>query len=354
MKICVHLRDECTENLQSSNLRGEPRWERQALEALTSNIEVTDLYTSGKIWPNGQKYCSKYRGLIHKSHSSDVILVTHDWNYDVLLAGNYKGYIANIHSGPWATQKEEVQKKDWDMHRKIIFTYGYPVFQKTHEPYLQQFINKSQIYCLPVPGAPQVYDNTENFNKKILLYPIRPIFAQTIFDEISIQWALQQLEKDSSLQLVITSAVDFNTLPDIKNKNFIQEFKQQAKVKDNLFTRITFRSALNWNDLMNIYSQTKLMIAFNSTGFGGPAVEPAMYGIPYTNHKSDGALTLITEWIKTNSNEEALSAFDRLLIDKEYYELKSQAYQRYVDDTYTYKAFNANLNKILQQQGLLS
>ena len=94
------------------------------------------------------------------------------------------------------------------------------------------------------------------------------------------------------------------------------------------------------------------MIAYNSTGNGGPAIEPAMFGIPYTNLQP-GIMAHLPEWITTNCGKDAVTVFDRLLIDKEFYETKSFAYREYIKKTHTFAAFNINLNNKLREKGLL-
>ena len=225
LKVCVSLRDPCTENLRDSNLRGEPRWERQVLEALTQNPEVTDIFTSGYNWTNGINHSIKYRGLINKIEDN-VILLTHDWNFSVIDLHKYKAIIVNLHHGPWESQRLEIVNKVNDTKGHLYFTYSYESFKEQYLPYFANFLDRQNIFFLPTPGAPEIYSEN-NFDKKLLLYPQRLVHASTIFQSESIKWALDKLES-TDMSLAIVSAVDYDTLSDLNGKRFLLEFKKKS------------------------------------------------------------------------------------------------------------------------------
>jgi len=119
------MRQDVSKNLREGNLRGEARWERQVLEALLSNPEVTEVYTSGAVWPI--KRHPKYRGLMKSDHSKDTILFTHDWNLDVISKHKYKAILVNIFSGPWESQQEEIHNYVAKYQDNLLFTLSYEI-----------------------------------------------------------------------------------------------------------------------------------------------------------------------------------------------------------------------------------
>jgi len=176
MKICVPLRNHAPENLKDSNLSGEGRWERQVLEASLMNSEVTDIYTDGYEWSNGQAISSKYKGRIHPDQAGDVILLAQDWQNSIKKM-NFKAAICNIFCGPWLEQEQEIKECYQRYNKNIFFTVGYPILYKDerHSPspetlssmnptdkypeitsHLEKFLPKDHILILPVPGAPYI------------------------------------------------------------------------------------------------------------------------------------------------------------------------------------------------------
>src|SRR3990167_5488774 len=108
MNVCVHLRDKVHGSLREDNIRGESRWERQALESCFENPEVEKVYSSGYGCPHSH---AKYQGLISNGTAVDTVLILHDWNYSVINRCKWKAIIINIFAGPWPEQRPEIQKK---------------------------------------------------------------------------------------------------------------------------------------------------------------------------------------------------------------------------------------------------
>lgn len=356
MKVSVHLREPVNGNLRNDNIRGEARWERQALEAFLENAEVTDVYSTGHLWRNSTH--PKYRGVV-PADSTDIIYVGHDWNVSAMGHINWKAILVNIFAGPWQEQKDQVQALSNRYGNKLIFTIGYSALLDTQKAYLKQFIPEENILCLPVPGAYQV-SKSNGFDNRILLWPYRVLVLSAIYKAKSIRWALEQLAQDSTLNLKIVTSWSPSEIRDLCGDESViitedlsnyfwsrDETKDLSSVRD----RVEIRNSQTHQQMLDLYAHTKLVLP-HYRYFGGPGVEAAMYGVPFVGNMKMGAFTELDEYLFTNSEDEQLVVFNRLMTDKDFYTDIATKYRDYVDRTYSINAFNNNFNRIIRERNI--
>ena len=133
----------------------------------------------------------------------------------------------------------------------------------------------------------------------------------------------------------------------------------QTQALLNYKNQITIHYNLGWNQVLNIYSKTKLMISSLRGGSftAGAAQESAMYGIPFILTLEDSLST--GTWQETLSSCSAsfgsqlyLDLMDKLLEDELFYNLISKSISNAVYH-YTYKSFNDNIISALQKRGMI-
>lgn len=357
MKVCVHLRDPANGNLTDGNLRGESRWERQALGAVLQNPLVTDVYTSGHLWRGVTD--PKYRGAIQPSEK-DVIFIGHDWNRSSLGSIEWKAIFINIFAGPWQEQKAEVQSFVTNYQNRLIFTIGYQALLKTQRAYLKQFIPEENILCLPVPGAESVR-LTNAFDNKILFWPYRILVLSAVYKAKCIRWAFEKLAQDSSLRLRIVTSWNQSEIRDLVGGDSVpiqgdlDDYfwsREETKGFSSVRSQVEIRNSQTHQQMLDSYAHSKLVIP-HYRYFGGPGVEAAMFGVPFVGNQIFGAFSEMEGYIYTNTEDEQLAVFDRLMSDRDYYTSVANTYRNYIDQTYTFDAFNRNLNKILSDRNLL-
>lgn len=383
MKVCISLRDASPQNLKAGNLRSEARWERQALEACISNASITEIYTAGCEWHDGADITAKYKGVAPPNKVSDMILLMQDWNSSIINYG-FKAAIVNIFHGPWLEQQNEVLDLCKKYGGRIWLTIGFPVLFRAelgidtfgrpiNRPlpsllvqhagsdcsHLTKFVSRDHIINLPVPAAPYVVEQ-DNFNKNTILWCCRLVFMSQMQDAVSLSWALQQLRSDPTLNLEVVTGwsptevrnyVDGQviTIGDITEAFWdLPTFQPFKDVRN----RVAIHLDLNWDDVLNKYSNAKLMVTYGKQ-YGGPGIECGMHGVPFVSSGVVGALADCPDYLHAPSEKEACYIFDRLMTDHDFYVRIAKSYRKYTDETYTYAAFNYNINKLLSDNGLL-
>lgn len=377
MKVCVHVRDPAPVNLKLDNLRSEGRWERQAFEACMENPEITDLYTSGYVWPGTHP---KYRGLIDNNTSNGTILLMQDWNKSVFENRNYKAAFINVFAGPWLEQIPEIKAMLSALNNNLFFTMGFPLIYRDEfvdasrlyhgmkiEPcpetisHTEKFLPRKNVLLLPVPAAPYTTEGN-NFDKNNLLWVSRLVFVSQMGQSIPLLWSLKKLQENSDLHLDVLTGWFANEvkehigngeveyLPDITKAFWeLDAFKPFADIKD----RVTIHLNLNWEEVLQKYNNAKLL-TMHGRLFGGPPIEAGMHGVPFVGYaKTTGALADSPDYLYTTSDEEVCIILNKLFTDKDFYIKTGNAYRDYVKEHYTYTAFNRNLNKILKDRDLL-
>lgn len=367
MKICVSLRDPAPANLRSGNLRSEPRWERQALEASLENPQVTDVYTTGRKWSGSHP---KYRGQMQANAAPATVLLLQDWNVSTVKAFNYRAAIVNVFSGPWDHQRAEVKDAHTRLGGRLIFTMGFPIMHRNElgsrdtgvrkvESHLEKFLPRENILCLPVPGTPGVVEGS-NFDKPRLLWAQRCIFMSQMGDSETLLWSLQKLDEDSALTLDVLSGWRAEEVKDyvdgvvVKCPQIVTSFWQLEKFAPftHLQNRVNIHLQMDWENVLSLYGSSKLLVTYGRA-FGGPPIEAGTYGVPFiASGPATGALVDCDEYLFEHTEQAATHILQRLLTDRAYYDQVGNSYRNYVRDNYTYKAFNNNLNKIISDKGV--
>jgi len=364
MKVCIPLRRPVlSSNLREDNLRTEERWERLVLEASISNPAVDEIFTTGCDWTGGGALSTKYKGSIKHSEANDTILLIHDCKLEIISSMPWKAVIANIFAGPWVEQIDLVQVLARKYADKFMFSVGYPGLyqQESVLSHLKNFIEPSNLILLPVPGVPAVSPGN-NFLKSQIIWACRIIFIGQL-ENPAISWALGALKNDPSLNLLILTGTEEQAIFRCIN----QKAEPLEDTLENCFwnlpasapyqevrDRVLLSKPCSWMDVLGHYSQSKVMATWGKQ-MGHPAIEAASHGVPFvgTGLLTGGSLVACRNYLHTIDISEFCATMNRLLVDETFYTETANAYRDYVAATYTYEAFNNNLNTILESRGLL-
>jgi len=358
MKVCIHMRQGISPDLEDGNLRGEARWERQVLAAMMENPEVTDVYTSGAVWPTGGP---KYRGMVNQSSAPQCVLFLHDWRQSIIDQFHFKAVLVNIFSGPWKEQRSAIKKTAERYGDKLLFTLSYEVMEITHPDYLSSFIPRKNIQFISIPGASKVIEGS-NFDKKTLLWPYRIIFMDQVYQTKAIIWALQKLMEDSSMKLKI--ATSWNTKSEPKDVSDGKAFNLPTDITTYFWNRpetqpyiavkdqVKLFYSLTHKQILSLYAESKLVLP-HYRYFGGPPIEAAMHGVPFVGNSANGAFSRYDKYVWTSDEDKHIEIMEKLYKDREYYDQTAENYKNYVKDNFTYAAFNRKVNSILKERGLV-
>ena len=369
MKVCVSLRDPADTDLRKGNFRTEPRWERLALEACVSNPEITEIYTLGYDWRGGCSVTSKYKGVL-RSSPTDCVLLMQDWNHSTINSHRFKAAVVNIFHGPWIEQKAEIDNVRAKLNNNVFFVLGHPTLYedialKRTGSKMSELVSIERILSLPVPWVPESRYQ-DRFEIKNLLFAARLITVSQMGTFSQLLWALESLLADTSLHLTILNGwkpgeakdlVAGKMVPvadDITNHFWqLEKFKPYQSVRD----RVKIRSGLDWSEVLEENAKAKLLLT--SSNYGGSPMEAAMHGLPFVGIPLPhwtfraGSMVSCPGFLWTESVEEMNATLSRLLTDRDFYTETALKYHDYAMETYSFDAFNNNLNQLLKSHGVI-
>lgn len=363
VKVCISFRDPCKEGLRGDNLRSEPRWERLALEACINNPEVEEIYTLSCEWHSGSSITPKYKGRVNNRISKECIFLAQDWKTSDIQAYDFKGIIVHIFIGPWLEEKETI--KELVGRKKILLAMGHPDLYENQldlttgqmNNHLGNFITSDKFIYLPLPWIPKS-EFKDCFQNSDLLYSSRILHLSALIENKCIQWAMEKLIIDPSLNLKILSGWEPREAKDYDPENQIsyklpkeineffwekKELEKYTSIKD----RVHIYYGLSWEQTLYIYSKTKLLIS-HAQHYGGPPMESSIYGVPFVGTTNRGALSKCEKYLHSPSIDEAIALYERLLVDNNFYQDIARSYNEYAVSTYSFDAFNQALNNIVK------
>jgi len=360
MKICIACRCPFTNDLQDGNLTSEERFERQVLEASLSNKEVTEIYTSRYEWKKGYNISSKYKGLVTNKESKNCILLMHDYNEnrDTIYRYEWKSILIWVFAGLWVEQRKEIRALEKKYKNSFFLVISYPdSYQSQKERFIDycNLVDIENFISLPVPIVPYL-DYADRFTNKVFLWSQRPRSLNTVYENSGTIWALQKLQQDSSLQLHIVTSFRERESLDHRNGQVVKGFNptlylwslpEMQKYSD-VKERVFLLGSISRQEVLNEYSKAKLAIPF-LTFNSSPGFEASMFGVPFiTNGGWEKNVYLNVE-----TPEEHTRLLEKLSTDHSFYIETANKNRDYINQLYTYTAFNKNLNRFLATKELL-
>lgn len=364
MKYLVHCTAPITSLINADDLRGEPRWERNALEALVSSGR--EVHTVWDVWKSPEPCPPNLHSGIKEEWLDDSIMIT----YGVTGSTNIgdikaKYYIVQYLDGPNTETKNGFLKHHYKNPGSILATCSFKGWHWLRR--LREELGSENVEWVEGPAVPFIVEG-ESFNKPYLFWSYRnfwdymdrePGQMELLFNKIA-----NFLAQDSSLKFKllihpwgprhaeITEAMKGNRIDWVLRHSF-------AKSLIPFRNRIEVVSAINWKELLEIMSQTRLIVS-PPEPLGGSPYEASMYGVPIilgdqTNpfQDSEGKL-YFPEVLRAPSHTisfEFLKELEHLFSDHDYYKQHGDAYRKYTEEHATYKAWLDHLDEITQKRG---
>lgn len=357
MRFVVNLTSpNVTNSLKGGNYRGEPRWERQAVEALLEHGHTVHTIMHGA-WNGTPKPDGLHYGL--PADPQNCVCIAHDFQ-PASVPPIFKASIFNMFSIHYfRDMPEKVDEYKNKYGRNLIYTQGY--YQSANERDIIKAAGEPFYEYLGVPGMPKVYEQ-DNFGKKKLLWLSRGVHLHAFPGKENpdltpfIEWVLKRMQKDPELEFVICSGLSQADMDWQGWKCTVEERIFESSVMQKLQpvrNRVKVPVNLDWNEILDLMQDVKLSISVAPDRWGGPPVEAAGFGIPYVQMAPPAMFEHMEGGYLVSANQhERLKIYDQLMDDHSFYRTKGDQYREFVRKHHTYEAFNKRLLEILAARGI--
>lgn len=336
MKFCVNITSgPLAGTLEDDNLRGEGRWERQVARGLVRTGEPvgTPLPKWGGDSPNW---------IGHITDLSDCAYVTIYGGLERIPTGA-SAYLLQFFSVANAPIEEELRVLMGRVGRRHVFvTHSYP--SDGCDEIAEDL--RDRVALLPPPiEDPVVGDATE---KTVLFHPSRNTMESLFSDGGEmLRFVRRALLKNSRLTFeTVSGTYDYSG-----ERIWSQPGFEEAL--GDLRSRVTVHPALTGPRVGEVYARTRLVVC--PSGYGGPPLESARYGVPVIAMERDCSLYSapytpgFPELPRLGVDGTLVSILERLLDDAEYARRVGDAGRRYVAEHYGQAAFERALGGILER-----
>lgn len=366
LKYLCHLTAPVTSKLSSDNHRGEGRWERNVVDALTT--QGCEVHTTTAVWHSSLQTPKTYHDNVNQEWVNDSIQISYGVDKKI-----YTGYypdgldpkyrIVQYFDGPTEKTKDSFFQYDRKNAKSIICTHSFKAWE--YERRLENVLGKENIEWVIGPTVPFVVDEADNFRKPILFWSYRnfisyvvdyPTEMKKLFDKL-----FSYMKEDPTLQLKILIHFSHGEL--YRNEIYADPIgwflnlpfgKQFSTYKD----RIELVWHLDWFKILEIQKETCLNIA-PAEPLGGPPFEAGMYGIPMIfqneiNVFQDRNRNLCFPEVlqaPRGINDSFLTFLDQLRYDKDTYHKYGNACRNFIKQNATYEAYVNKIKSISEKRG---
>lgn len=362
MKYLIHVTASVSSTINGDNLRGEPRWERNVLDAFVSS--GADVHTTIDLWKSPEPMPSNMHSGIVEEWLDDSVLITHGIMRNPHITSRAAHYVVQYHESPDAEHRHKFLKYEQEQPGHIIATTTSPADH--YHGRLIRNLGAEKVEMVVGPVVPRVYSDADNWRKPIFLWSYRNFYTiaretpQTmtpIFSKVR-EW----LEKEPNTRLVIIvgswehQELGHDPAPEVMKKwAFTYPFMNQLAPYAN---RVDVRANLPWHKVIDILKETRLIIS-PAEPLGCPAFEAGMFGIPtivnqdINPFQSDDRKPFFPEVLVSPRKGPGafLNQLERLYQDPVFYHIHGNAYRDYVGDNATYGAYVARMNEIFMKRG---
>jgi len=168
-KFCIHVTAPIISSINGDNLRGEPRWERNVLDACVSDGRQT--HTTFDVWKSSSPMPTNLRNDYNPEWKDSSILITHGVPTDPNITREAKYYVVQYFDGPTEDNKEKFLKYDRQNPGSIVATCNFKAW--TYIDRLNAILGKQNVEWIQGPAVPRVYEDFDNFKKPYLLWLYR-------------------------------------------------------------------------------------------------------------------------------------------------------------------------------------
>lgn len=334
MRYCINITSgPLTGTLEDDNLRGEGRWERMMARGLLATGEPV-----GTPLPKWAGDSPNWIG--HIENLSDCAYITIYGGLET-LPRTARVYMLQFFSAPNEPIIEEFRKIIAFAGRHNVWLMHSYLSDGCFDNLPDDLRDRAAWWPLPV-ADPVDGDATE---KTVLFNPSR--YSLGITGEM-VDFVRRALERDPRLTFEMVSGTYLS-----ESAEAIWAHPVFAAAFDHLRHRVVVHPPLCGPEVQRIYARTRLVVC--PSGYGGPPVESARYGIPvialerdcsfYTARYTPG----FPELPRLNVDGTLAEILDRLLYDTPYARRVGDACRRYVAEHFSYAAFARVLRRILSE-----
>jgi hypothetical protein len=349
MKYLHHVTAPIITTINANCYRGEPRWERNAFEAMITSGRLVHT-TDSSVWQSSEPKPPNFHNGVNSDWQDDSLLITYGVVQNPHITQRAKYYMVQYVDGP-----DEKHKDLFLRYRgNIVATCSFLSWEYIDR--LQNVLGKENVEYVPGPMVPKVY-NSDNFNQKYLTWSYRNFnyFARDKHQEMErlMSWVSEQMNKDKHLRLAITvGSWDPSQITNIKTqaRDLVLSYSFMNCIDKD---RLDVFAQLHWYEMLNLFSQTKLIIS-PAEPFGGPPFEAAAYGIPTivneeTNPFQDKQRNPLFSGLIRHPkqiDDSFLNKLTDLYRDHSYYRSIGDNYRDYVKNNATYSAFVGHIDNL--------
>jgi hypothetical protein len=359
MRFVVNLTSpNVTESLKHGNFRGEPRWERQATEALLELGHPVHTISNGTWSPSNTKphnlhYC------ISNELAKEAVCLAHDFQPDS-VPPIFKSSIFNMFSTHYFRDIPEKVTNYKNIYKQnLVFTQGY--LNSQNEKDIIKAVGKEYVEYLGCPSANKVHYQ-DNFNKPNLVWLSRGVHLHAFPGKENpeliqfIDWVKERLEKDSNLKFFIITGLSQRDMDWQKWNCTVEERVWQSTVIQRLNSvksQVVIPVNLDWCEVLDIMADTKLSISIAPDRWGGPPVEAGMFGIPYVAPQDHSLYKHMGAGLLEASHlTDRIKLYTQLMDNHEMYRSHGDLYREFIKNNHTYESFQKQLLSILKKRGI--
>lgn len=365
LKYLAKLTALVTTTFRADNHRGEPRWERNAVDALLTQGKI--VHSTNRIWHSALEKPANLYDEIHQEWMDESIQISYGVPHEI-YTGHYpdncdpKYRIVQYQDGPSEQTKDTFLKYDRRLPGSIVATCAFK--SGNYLARLERTLGKQNVEWHYGPTVPEIFPDHDSCSQTNLLWAYRNFCAYAERDPNGMRKLFNKVagymkeSPDARLVMLVQPSSHANSLlinKDCRGYFFNFPFtKALTPYKD----RVDVLTAINWYEVMEIMSKTRLVIS-PAEPLGGPPFEAASYGIPIVLESTTnpfcitGGAKLFPEVLTAahGISPQFFNQLDRLNSDPAYYRKHGNAYRNFVGQHATYESYVNKLEDIAKQRG---
>lgn len=360
LKYLCHVTALIDTTPDADDLRGEPRWERNAFSAwLGTGRQV---HTTFPVWRSALPAPTNLWDGLNSTWQDESILITHGSGPHTYITQRAKYYVVQYFDGPAEHEKLGFLQYHRARPGSILATCSYKSW--TYLSRLQQVLGSENVECVHGPAIPCTVDTADNFNKPVLLWAHRNFLEYARAGSSSMKSLMavvaDMMRASPELRFVVNVCTywDRSLLETLRSAplDFLFSFPVMAPLSG-LRDRVDVVFLLGWDKVLDLMSNTRLIVS-PSMPFSAAVTEGAMYGVPsilgsQANPFQDAAgNTFFPELLTAPGlNKQFLDTLFRLYSDGSFYRAAGSAYRNHVRSVATYEAYINRMDAIFENRG---
>ncbi len=358
-KYLVHLTAPVTTSFKADNHRGEPRYERNAVDALVTAGKT--VHSTTYIWQSALPRPANLYDM-RLDWMKESIQVSYGVAHEIYTGhypaeANPKYRVVQYWDGPTNETKDSFLKYHREDPGSIVATTSFKSWHYLSR--LEMILGRENVEWMYGPMVPEVFEDHDSFNQPCLFWAYRnfcdyvkndPLGMRALFAMVG-----DYLRQNHDLKLVIL--VHGSDVPPKNLKTWFLDFSFATSLKPQS-DRIDVVTGLHWSEMLDLFSKTRLVISPAGL-LGGPPFEAASYGVPVVLSNE------VNPFIDSNRNalfsgvlsapqgisREFLSHLNRLYGDSDFYHQLGNAARAFVKQHATYEAYIRGLEGIAVKRG---